>query len=413
MINNRIIYTNSSPWIFNVGKAEGSFIWDEKGHKMIDFTSGWNVTNLGWNNPEIIKAVISQARKNTYNPMETTDPVQSAYAEKLLSTLPHELNVVARATGGTEANEEALKSARAFTKRKRIIGFKNTYHGQSFGTMSIGYIPDYVQNISPLVGDFIQLDYPDIYRTEKSQEEVLADFIKKLESRLKKEDVAAIVTEAGIITGWGSTLVAPSGYLAAIRKLTRKYGTLLILDEVGTGFSRTGRLWGMEHEGVVPDIVTLAKGISNGVAAIGAMVTRKDIGLEVYDKANLTSTFGWTPLACAAAIKTLELHLRENVWEKAAKDGEYLKRILKKELSDNPYVGNIDGLGMEIGLDLVTDTKSKQKNMKLFQTVIKTGREKGLLLNGDGEGNIQLMPPLTIERKTLDEGIGILLSCLG
>ncbi|MBI4137258.1 aspartate aminotransferase family protein, partial [Candidatus Roizmanbacteria bacterium] len=319
MIKNRILYTNSSSWLFNIKKASGSFIWDDKGHKMLDFTCGWNVTNLGWNHPEVIEVVMRQAKKNTYNPMETTDPIQTEYAKELTNSLPKGLEVAVRATGGTEANEEALKSARAFTKREKIIGFRDTYHGQSIADMSIGYRPEYVRDISPMVPEFVQIDYPHTYRSNKNPTALLEQFSAQLEKVLRKEDVAAIVTEAGIITGWGTTSVAPKGFLKTVRKLTKKYGTLLILDEVGTGFSRTGRLFGMEHEKVTPDIVTFAKGISNGTAAIGAMVTSIKIAEEVFDKTNLTSTFGWTPLACAAALKTLQVHKRDNVWDQAEK----------------------------------------------------------------------------------------------
>ncbi len=412
MIKNRIIYTTSSPYLFTVSKAEGSYIWDDAGHKMLDFTCGWNVTNLGWNHPEIIEAVIQQAKKNTYNPMETTDPIQAEYAKELTDSLPDGLDVIGRTTGGTEANEEAIKTARAFTKRKKIIGFIDTYHGQSYADMSLGYRPEYVEDIAPMLPEFYQIPYPAIYRSNKEEAELLSDFSTGLENMLKNEDIAAIVVEAGIITGWGTTSLAPKGFLAKVRDLTKKYGTLLIIDEVGTGFSRCGALFGMNIEGVTPDIATFAKGISNGTAAIGAMVTSEEIGEEVHDKANLTSTFGWTPLGCAAGLKTLQIHKRDKMWEQSVKKGAYLKETLLKELRDNPYVGNVDGKGLEIGLDLVIDKETKEKNGILFGKVIKQAREKGLLLNGDGEGNIQLMPPLTIEQGDLDKGIEMIVSII-
>ncbi|MDA1317011.1 MAG: aspartate aminotransferase family protein [bacterium] len=412
MINNRIIYTTSSPWIFNLGKAEGCFIWDDTDHKMLDFTCGWNVTNLGWNHPEILEAVRKQLDINTYNPMETTDPMQAAYAQELTDSLPAGLDVIGRTTGGTESNEEAIKTARAFTKRKKIIGFVDTYHGQSYADMSIGYRPEYVSAIAPMAPEFYQIPYPALYRSDLSEEKLLGDFTEVLEKILMNEDVAAVVCEAGIVTGWGTTSVAPKGFLTSIRELTKKYGTLLILDEVGTGFSRCGALFGMNIEQVIPDIATFAKGISNGTAAIGAMVTSKKIGNEVYDKANLTSTFGWTPLACAAALKTLQIHKRDKVWATSTIMGSYLKETLSNELKDNPYVGNIDGKGLEIGLRLVTNKETKEDNGELYRNVLTTARKKGLLLNGSGDGNIQLMPPLVIEKTILDQGIEILVDVI-
>lgn len=412
MIKNNILYNEGSPWLFNFKRAEGCFIWDENGHKMLDFTSGWNVSNLGWNNPEIVEAIISQAKTNLYNPMETTDPVQQEYAKALTDSLPKELEVVVRATGGTEANEEALKTARAFTKRKKIIGCIDTYHGQSFGDMSIGYKSEYVEAISPMVPGFVQIAFPDTYRTDKSSEELLATFTRDLENILRHEDVAAFITEAGIVTGWGSTKVAPVRYLKTARQLTKKYGTLLILDEVGTGFSRCGKLFGMELEGVTPDIATFAKGISNGGAAIGAMVTSKEIANEVFDKANLISTFGWTPIACAASLKTLQIHNRDKVWQSAEKHGYYIRETLQNELKNYPFLGNISGKGMEIGIDLVDDKTSKSKNVTLYTKVLQIAREKGLLLIGDGGGNFQLMPPLVMEKKLLDQGLEMFVDIL-
>lgn len=407
MLKKHIIYNKFSDWRFNLKKAKGSYIWDSKGNKLIDFTSGWNVTNLGWNHPEITEAVVKQLKKNTYAPMWTADPIQDEYAKELVNSLPKKLTAVGRATGGTEANEEALKTARVYTERKKILSFKDTYHGQSFATIAVGF-GEYAGLISPLIGEVVRIDYPRTYRTNRDSKTILSEFAEKLESILRKEDIAAIITEAGIITGWGSTYVAPKGYLKLVRELTQKYGTLLILDEVGTGFSRCGKLYGMELEEVVPNIVTFAKGLSNGVAAIGAMVTTKEIADKTYDKTNLTSTFGWNPPSCAAALKTLQIHQKDKVWEKAKKDGDYLMQSLKRELGNHPKVGDIRGIGMEIGIDFVKDKENKKPDSKYAKRVINKAYSKGLHLVLGDDGNIQLMPSLTIEKSVLNKGIEIL-----
>lgn len=387
MIKNNIIYSTFSNWTIEVVRAKGSDIWDKNNNKLLDFTSAWNVTNLGWNHPEINQAVIDQVKKNTYVPGWTSDPIQNKYAKNLVKSLPKKLSVVYRATGGTEANDVALQTARAYTKRKKIIGFKNTYHGHSFGCIAISSEDKDFEAISPLVPDFIHLDFP---TTD------LDEFGKKLEIILKNEDVACIVTEAGIITGGGSTEVAPKGFLKLVRKLSEKYGTLLVLDEVGTGFSRCGKLFGMEIENIVPDIATFAKGMSNGAQAMGAMVTSEEICQKSFNQTSIYSTFGWMPAACAASLKTLEIHKRDKIWQKAEKDGNYLKDTLKKEFKNNPKVTDINGIGMEIGIKL---TK--------VDTVVLEARKNGLFLVSDNVGNIQIMPPLTIERKDLDKGIEI------
>lgn len=406
MVKKHIIYNQFSEWRFDFQKGKGSYIWDRDGNRLIDFTSGWNVTNLGWNNPEIIEAVRGQLKKNTYAPMWSADPVQDELAKTLVSSLPERLTAVARATGGTEANEEALKTARAYTGRRKILSFKNTYHGQSFATIAVGF-GEYMDQIAPLIGGVVRIDYPHIDRKDKRPKEILVDFEEKLEALLKNEDIAAVITEAGIITGWGSTYLAPPGYLSLLRRLTQKYGSLLILDEVGTGFSRCGKLYSMELENVVPDIVTFAKGLSNGVAAIGAMVTTKRIADETYDKTNLTSTFGWNPPSCAAALKTLEIHLRDKVWEKAERDGKYLMKLLKEELKDCSKVGDIRGKGMVVGVEFIKNERDKTPDPDYAKKIVEIGYQKGLHLVLGDQGNIQLMPPLTIEKPVLEKGIEI------
>lgn len=408
MIRNHIVYNDFSDWRFDVKAAEGSFIWDQNGHKLIDFTSGWNVTNLGWNNPKVNEAVREQAKNNVYAPMWSADPIQEKYAAALIAALPKELNAVCRATGGTEANEEAMKISRAATGRKKIIGFRDSYHGQSFGVMALGYRPEYVTAISPLVPDIIQIEYPSVLISAKSEKESLADFFTKLEILLKKRDVAAIVSEAGIITGWGSTLVAPKGFLKEMRRLTQEYGTLLIVDEVGTGFSRCGKLFGFEMEGVVPDIITLAKGMSNGAAAIGAAVVNSELVGPTIDKTNLTSTFGWTPVACAASLATLQIHIHDKIWEQSERKGKYLMEELSKRLSSHPHIGDIRGFGMEIGVMFVKDKKSMKPYADLAKKVVSRAYADGLHLVFGDFGSIQLMPPVTISSAVLKQGIDTL-----
>ncbi|MBU0579189.1 aspartate aminotransferase family protein [Patescibacteria group bacterium] len=410
MIKHNIVYNPVVDWRFDLAKAEGSLLWDKEGKQYIDFSSGWNTTNLGWNNPEVNKAVSDQAHKNVYAPMWTADEVQSKYAKKLTDAFPEELDVVCRATGGTEANEMALKIARAVTGRSQIVSFAHTYHGQSFGTLALGFVPAYVKQIAPLVPEFIQMDYPNAF-AEQPEEKTLEKFLTELEKHLKTEKVAAVFTEPGLITGWGSMLQAPKGYLTAVRELTQKYGTLLVVDEVGTGFSRTGKLFGIEHEEVIPDIVTLAKGISNGAGAIGAVVTKGKMVEEYAGAFKPTSTFGWNPLACAAALKNLEIHQRDKVWEEADRKGKLVKAELEKQLSDDKNMQNLRGLGLEIAFDISSDNKEGEDNSELSTVIVDRCFEKGLHLADAGDC-IQIMPPLTISEDQLKEGLETLISVI-
>ncbi|MBL7159482.1 aspartate aminotransferase family protein [Candidatus Microgenomates bacterium] len=412
MIKNKIIYTDYCNWKFDLKRAKGSYIWDQKGNKLIDFTSGWNVINLGWNHLEITQAVIEQLKKNTYAPMWTADPVQNKYADLLTKSLSEGLDSIGRVTGGMEANEEAIKLARSYTGRKKILGFIESYHGQGLNCMAISNLPEWVAKITDKRNDLLQIPFPNTYRTKRSNKELLSQLELRLEKLLVKKDIAALLTESGVITGWGSTYIAPDGFLTLIRKVTKKHGTLLILDEVGSAFSRLGKLFAMEIENVVPDIVTLAKGISNGVAPIGVMVTTNEIAKKGYAAANLQSTFGWMPVACAAALKTLQIHIRDKVWLKAEKDGNYLLKALKKELKNHPKVGDIRGKGMEIGIDFVKNKKTKEKDPEIIEKIVEKAFSRGLHIVCDHDSNIQLMPPLIISRKDLNKGLDILVKTI-
>ncbi len=411
MIKNQIIFNEFCPWSFDLDSALGSYLWNKDGKKLLDFTSGWNVTNLGWNNTEITEAVIKELHRSSFVPGWSDDASQIRLVQELTKSLPKGLNIFARATGGTEAIEEAIKTARASTGRRKIISFKDSYHGHSLGALALGYDPAGIiaKAVGPLPADIIRLEFPSVSAGTPDKENKLKDFAGILESTLQDADIAAIVTEAGIITGWGSTATAPEGYLRLVRELTSKYGTLLILDEVGTGFSRLGRLWGMQREEVIPDIVVFAKGMSNGVAPIGAMVTTEKIAEKSSLVTNIYSTFGWLPVACAASLKTLEIHLREKIWEKAEADGDYLRQSLKEGLKELGQHFDIRGKGLEIGLTLLYE---KESTPSWADRIVKKGFANGLHLVGDHEKNIQLMPPLTITREELKHGLDILIETI-
>jgi len=406
MITNNIVYTKFSAYRFNIKKAQDSYLWDDSDKRYIDFTSGWNVTNLGWNNKEVIDAGIKQLHINSYSPMWALDKTQDIYAQSLTKALGHNLTVVARATGGMESIEMAIKTARAYTGRKKILGFFEQFHGSSINALSLGYRPEWISRLTDARLDFVHLEYPRLYKSKKTEKELLQELELQLETALKNADVAAVVTEVGIITGWGSTHVAPSGFIDIIRKVTKKYGTLLIIDEVGTGFSRLGSLFGIHHVNVDPDIVCLAKAIANGSGVMAAMITTKKIAEATYLTSKLQSTFGWNPVACAMAQKTLEIHQRDRVADQAKEKGKYIMDVLKKELKDAAIVGDIRGIGMEIGVDM-KDVKP-ERVVKMVEDAFSSG----LHIVCDYTSNIQLMPPLTIEKEVLDKGLDILISVI-
>jgi len=356
MIENSIVYRDfkGKYEYLPLSKSLGAEIWDKNGKRYIDFTSGWNVTNLGWNNKEITDALVKQAKKNVQGLLWGSDPIQEEYAAAITAALPMGLDACVKVTGGTEGVEVAIKIARVYTNRKKIIGFNEHYHGQLFASLALGASGHKSEKLTPLVPEIAPVAFPHEDIGAVGFEKFVAEF----EKTLAQNDVAAVVTEPGIITGWGSTLLAYPGFLTKVRELTAKYGTLLIIDEVGTGFSRTGKLFGIEHEDVVPDMIVFAKGISNGAAAIGTVVGKSKIFEPAFSDAMLISTFGWTPVACAAALKTLQIHQRDKMWEVAEKKGTYITEKL------SPFIG--DKLLSIRGKEwrLVCDVKTQRQQEK-------------------------------------------------
>lgn len=200
MITKNIVFTPFCSWRFNLKRAKGSYLWDDKNKKYIDFTSGWNVVNLGWNNEEIIEAGLKKMKQNTYVPMWVIDEAQEKYAKNLTKALGGRLKVVARANGGAEAIEMALKTARVYTGRKKFLSFYEQYHGSTINALYLSYREEWMIKLSDLRDDIVHLEYPNTYRTEKTEEELLKDLEKNLEKKLSNEDVAAVITEAGIIS---------------------------------------------------------------------------------------------------------------------------------------------------------------------------------------------------------------------
>ncbi len=394
MIKGKIVYNDSEKDFFPLLRAEGAFIWDRGGKRYIDFTSGWNVTNLGWNNPEITDAIISQAKKNAHGLLWGSDQVQDEYADALTASLPHELNTCVKATSGTESVEVAVKVARAYTGRKKLIGFEGLYHGQLFASLALGMREENLEKLSPLVPEIISVSLPPGEDVAVGEIEKFSDGLEKL---LAREDVAALVIEPGMITG-GSAFPFYSGAMKKVRELTEKYGTLLIFDEVGTGFSRTGRLFGMDHEGVVPDLAAFAKGISNGAAAMGAVVGKRMLFEKIAEEAVLISTFGWTPIACAAALQTLKIHIRDRIWERAERNGIFIREKLSKQIGED--ISSVWGKGMEVGIQFRSSETCARVKKEVFA--------QGLHVVSASDDIFQLMPPLTIPQNILEEGLDIM-----
>lgn len=319
-------------------KAEGVILYDDEGNTLLDFTAGYGALNLGHNPPEVLEAVRNASSLPAVL-LAGYNPLMGALASNLSMLLPGELGVSSFGSGGAEAVEIALKTARASTGRKRFISCNNGYHGLSFGALSVSGSAKYCEALGPLMEKCDAIPFGDL---------------DALEDKLKREDVAAFVVEP--VQGEGGAVVPPKGYLKAAEEACHKHGTLLILDEIQTGLGRTGELFAMEHEGVVPDIVTLSKSLGSGVVPISVSVTTEEIWRKAYgsrDRFDLAiSTFGGNPRACAAALKTIEVMLRDRLWERAADLGEYARKRLDRFSSDLKHVKSVRGQGLLLGVEL-------------------------------------------------------------
>jgi 4-aminobutyrate aminotransferase len=401
-------YTREYPLV--VAGGAGAAVEDVDGNVFLDCTAGIAVTATGHSHPEVVQAVIAQARQFLH--MSGTD----FYYEPQVR-LGEELSAIAPMPGphrsffgnsGTEANEAALKLARYRTKRHQIIAFFGAFHGRSMGSLSVT-ASKVVQRrgFAPMVPGVYHAPYPDPYRSTLSPEGCAAECIRFIEQQLfvhllPPEEVAAIIVEP--IQGEGGYIVPPDVFLQQLRELTTRYGILLIVDEVQSGMGRTGRMFAIEHAGVEPDIVTIGKGIASGLP-LGVATARSEI--MSWPPGTHASTFGGNPVACAAALATIRL-LRDGLMRNAAVVGAHLKAGLEALMAKHAIVGDVRGRGLMIGIELVRDRQTKERATTERNALVQECFRRGLLVLGAGRNAIRLSPPLVLTRDQADTAIEIL-----
>ena len=318
-------------------RAEGVFVWDSRGQKYLDFLGAYGALNTGHNHPRVLAALERVVdRPNLLQ--ASLNPVAGALAKNLALITPGNLRRSFLCNSGAEAVEGALKLARAATGRQELIYCHGSFHGKTMGALSVTGREKYQKAFLPLLPGCQAIPYGDL---------------NALEEKLKKRTAAAFIVEP--ILGEGGIIEPPPGYLSGARELCTKYGTLLIIDEIQTGLGRTGRMFACEHEGVVPDIMTLAKSLGGGVMPVGAYITTDEIWKKAYgslDRALLhTSTFGGNTLAAAAAIAALEVICSENLPARARERGEKLLSGLFELKEKYPLIKDVRGRGLMIGIE--------------------------------------------------------------
>lgn len=355
-------------------KAEGNYLYDNEGKKYLDFSSGIGVTNLGFH-PQVVQAAMEQISKIWHIPNLYSNPLQETVANLLIGDRDY---LAYFCNSGAESNEAAIKLARKATGKQNIITFKNSFHGRTFGAMSATGQDKIQAGFGELVPGFLYADYNDL------------DSVKQLIT----DQTAAIMLE--LIQGEGGVIPADPDFVSSLASLCQEEGILLIVDEVQTGIGRTGSLYAFEQYGISPDIVTLAKGLANGLPA-GAMLGKTALG-SAFGPGSHGSTFGGNQLAMATSAEVLRLVLAPHFFDSVKEKAAYLHQLLEQELLDLPEVKAIRGMGLMLGIEIEGELKA----------IVEIARQKGLIVLTAGQQVIRLLPPLTISEAECDYAVQLL-----
>lgn len=400
-----------------IERGEGAMIEDVDGNRFLDWIGGVGVLNVGFSHPEIIEEVKKQSEKYFHGMFNiVTHEGYVKLAEKLNDIVPvkGDNKKTYFANSGAEADENAVKVAKAFTKRPNIICFSGAFHGRTNLTMAMTSKKAYAKGLGPFPEGIYRAEYPYLYRKPKgmNEEEAIKYYInsiyKVFEECSPADYIAAIVVEP--LQGEGGFIPAPIEWVKAVRKICDENGIMLIADEVQSGFCRTGKMFASEYwkeAGVMPDILATAKSIGAGLP-ISAIVAREEI-MESVLPGTIGGTYCGNPLACAAAIKTIEIMERDNLANRSLEIGEKVQAVYKKWMDKYEVIGDVRGLGGMIGIEFVTDKQSKTPNGEIVSKIVKNAVEKGLMLENSGTYGqvIRFLAPLVMTDEQLKAGLEI------
>ena len=396
-----------------VERAQGSMVWDVDGNSYLDFASGVAVLNIGHAHPRVTKAVCDQLAK--FSHFAGTDyyyDVQSRLAKRLCSiSLGSERKKVFLSNSGAESIEAAMKIARWSTQRKQYISFFGAFHGRTFGALSLTASKKVQQErYFPKVPGVTHIPFANCYRCPYHLEYPRCDIWcgKILEeiyfdTMLPPEEVAALFMEP--IQGEGGYIVPPKEFVQHMALMCKKHGILLVDDEVQAGIGRTGKMWAIEHHGVVPDVLCSAKALGSGLP-IAATIFRRE--LDWGKKGAHSNTFGGNALACAASLATLDVIEEEGLVKQAEKKGKHLRKRLEELKDRYEIIGDVRGFGLMQATEFVKDRKSKEYAVKERDEIEDLAFKRGLILLGCGRSAIRYIPPLTTSLEQIDMGVDIL-----
>lgn len=395
-----------------IDRAQGSEVWDVDGTRYLDFVGGIGVLNIGHNHPKVVAAVQTQLQKISHACFQVVaykpyiDLVQRLC--KLVGG--QEAYKAALFTSGAEAVENAVKIARAHTNRSAVISFRGGFHGRTLlGTTLTGMSQPYKQNFGPFAPEVFHTPYPNAYRGFSS-EMALQALNELLATQVAPDRVAAIIIEP--VQGDGGFLCAPPEFLQALRALTEQHGIVLILDEIQTGFGRTGKWFGFQHAGIQPDLVTVAKSLAGGLP-ISGVVGRAHI-MDAPLPGGLGGTYGGNALACAAALAVIETYEQDQLLERGEVLGERLRQGLLRLQARHPRIGDVRGTGFMLAIELIKDDEARSPDAELTQQLIDHARIGGLLVIKCGvyRNVLRFLAPLVTEENQIDEALTILEAAL-
>ncbi|TCO74071.1 (R)-1-hydroxy-2-aminoethylphosphonate ammonia-lyase [Rhodovulum euryhalinum] len=396
----------SSPCVSTIAKAEGIWIEDTAGRRYMDF-HGNSVHHIGYGHPRLVAAIKDQLDQLSFSPRRFTNEVAVELAETLGALAPGDLSKVLFTTGGSDANEVALRIARAATGRFKTVSFWDAFHGAGFGASSVGGEATFRSHIAgPLLPGAEHVAPFNCYRCaygHPGPETCGLACAKMVEFVLEREgDVAAVIAEPMRAV----PVVPPPGFWQAVRAACDRHGALLILDEIPTGLGKTGRMFAFEHDGVVPDIVTLGKALGGGVLPVAAVVARHDLDV-CGDFAIGHYTHEKNPVTARAALTTLEIIRDEGLVDRSAELGAHALERLGETLAGSPHVGDIRGRGLMFGVEIVTDREARTPDKARAERIYYRCLAAGLSFKISAGSVLTLSPPLTIPQDDLDRALGI------
>lgn len=403
--------------IFNfvADRAEGSYIYTDDGRKLLDFTCGIGVTNTGHCHPKVVEAIREQAGKFIHAQANLVihKPMLELIGE-LRTIAPPAIDSFYFANSGAEAVENAVKLARVATGRQNIIVFSGSFHGRTVGTMALTTSKTvYRAGFGPLPSGVFVAPFPYAFRLKMTETEAAEYSLEQLEyllaSQTAPKETAAILVES--VLGEGGYVVPPASFMQGLRDICDRHRILLILDEIQSGFGRTGKWFAFEHFGVVPDIITAAKGLASGMPLSGVF-SRTEIMLKL-DVGSIGGTYGGNAIACAAGAATIRAMREEGMLENATERGLQLMTGLRKLQEEYPQIADVRGKGLMIGTEFVQDGRP-DKAKQLAKDIIHAAEERGLLLLSCGtyDNTIRWIPPLNVTADQINDGLQIFAEAL-